>query len=88
MLFRSKVGHHGALGVVNKEMINYLNPKISLISVGENKFGHPSVFTLNVLKNTKVFRTDINNSIKIVVNKNGLSVYAFNCRNKKYKKVH
>ena len=82
-----KVGHHGALGVVNKEMIDYLNPKIALISVGENKFGHPSQVTLDVLKNTKILRTDVNNSIKIAVDKNGYSIYSFNTRKKKYKKL-
>lgn len=63
-----KVGHHGALGSINKNMITYLNPQISLISVGDNKFGHPSIYTLENLKNTKILRTDINNSIKIIVN--------------------
>ena len=79
-----KVGHHGALSVVNKEMINYLNPKISLISVGENKFGHPSIYTINVLKNTKILRTDVNNSVKFVINNKGVKIYKFNIRKKKY----
>ena len=79
-----KVGHHGALGVVNKEMINYLNPKISLISVGENKFGHPSIYTINVLKKTKILRPDVNNSVKFVINNKGVKIYKFNIRKKKY----
>ena len=82
-----KVGHHGALGVVNKEMVDYLNPKIALISVGENKFGHPSPVTLDVLKNTKILRTDINNSIKFIIDKNEYNTYSFNTRKKKYKKL-
>lgn len=82
-----KVGHHGALGVVNKNMIDYLNPKVAVISVGENKFGHPSPVTLDVLKKTKILRTDINNSIKIIVDKNEYSIYSFNSREKKYKKM-
>ena len=79
-----KVGHHGALGVVNKEMINYLNPKISLISVGENRFGHPAVYTLDTLKNTMILRTDINNSVKFTVNKQGYFIYTYNIKKKKY----
>ena len=68
-------------------MVDYLNPKIALISVGENKFGHPSPVTLDVLKNTKILRTDINNSIKFIVDKNGYNIYSFNTRKKKYKKL-
>ena len=79
-----KVGHHGALGVVNKEMINYLNPKISLISVGENKFGHPTTYTLNILKHTQILRTDINNSVKFVINNKNFQIYTFNIKKKKY----
>ena len=88
-----KAGHHGALGSINKDMANYLNPKITLISVGENKFGHPSVYTLNILKNTKILRTDIHNSIKFVVNKNGGKwgkagkVYNYDIKKKKYVKL-
>ena len=79
-----KVGHHGGLGVVNKDMMNYLNPQISLISVGENKFGHPNLLTLKALKNTKILRTDVNNAIKFVVNNKGLKIYSFNTRKKKF----
>ena len=79
-----KVGHHGALGSINKSLIQYLNPQISIISVGENKFGHPSIYTLNILKNTQIFRTDTNNSIKIVINKNNFKIYTFNSLKRKY----
>ncbi len=82
-----KVGHHGASKVVNEEMVKYLNPKISLISVGENKFGHPAVYTLEVLKNTRILRTDVDNSIKITVNDKGYAVYAYSIPKKRYSKV-
>ena len=83
-----KVGHHGALGVVNKEMLDYLNPKYSLISVGENKFGHPSMHTIGLLKDTKILRTDINNSIRFVVNKAGLQVLTYSINDRKYIRMH
>ena len=79
-----KVGHHGALGVVNQEMIDYLKPEYSLISVGENKFGHPARYTLEILKSTKILRTDINNSVKFVVNEKGYKAYTFNIKKKKF----
>ena len=45
-----KVGHHGAKNVINKDIMNYLNPKISLISVGYNTYGHPNNSTLSLFK--------------------------------------
>lgn len=79
-----KVGHHGALGVVNKSMIDYLNPKFTLISVGENRFGHPAEYTLKTLKNTKILRTDIDNSIKFVISKNGYKIFTYDTSRKRY----
>ena len=79
-----KVGHHGAAGVINKDMANYLNPKYSIVSTGENKFGHPSIYTLEILRNSNVLRTDLNNSIKIVVKEKEYKVYTYNPIKKKY----
>ena len=79
-----KVPHHGAIGSVNKEILQYINPKISLISVGENKFGHPSHYILELLKGTKIFRTDVNNSIKIVV-RNDFKILTYDIQKRKFK---
>ncbi len=79
-----KVGHHGAAGVINKELADYLNPEYSIVSTGENKFGHPSVYTLSTLRNTKILRTDINNSVKIIVNKKVRKVETYNNIKHKY----
>ena len=79
-----KVGHHGANGVVNRAMLNYLNPEMALISVGTNKFGHPSIRTLETLKGIKTLRTDINNSIRFVVNEKGYETFTFDSKKKKY----
>ncbi len=80
-----KVGHHGAPGVVDKQMADYLNPKYSIVSTGENKFGHPSVYTLSMLRNSKILRTDINNSVKIIVN-NDTQVYCYDSKKRQYSK--
>ena len=82
-----KVGHHGAAGVINKKMADYLKPKYSIISTGENKFGHPSIYTLELLQKSKILRTDINNSIKIIVKPDKYNVYTYNLKNKKYIKL-
>lgn len=80
-----KVGHHGALGVLNKEMLEGLRPKAALVSVGENKFGHPSIYTLALLKDVKVYRTDVCNSIRIVVNSKGYDIKTYDTHKKVYK---
>lgn len=70
-----KIAHHGSKTSSNIEFIKKVNPKISLIGVGENNtFGHPSNITIENLKNirSKIYRTDINGEITINVNKNGI----------------
>ncbi|MBR1776264.1 DNA internalization-related competence protein ComEC/Rec2 [bacterium] len=79
-----KVGHHGAPDVINKYWAKYLNPKYSIVSTGENKFGHPSMYTLETLRNSVILRTDINNSVKIVVKKNKIKVLTYNPIKRKY----
>lgn len=65
-----KVGHHGAKNVVNKHMLERLNPKFAIISTGFNTYGHPNGVTLNILDsyNIKTYRTDRHNAIKITQN--------------------
>ena len=82
-----KAPHHGAVGGVDSEIIKHLNPKYSVVSTGENQFGHPSLYTLSLLKNSKILRTDIENSIKFTVNSEGTSVQTYNIRARRYKKL-
>lgn len=66
-----KVAHHGSNSSSTREFINLVKPKIALIGVGkDNKYGHPSDETINLLKsiNCKIYRTDENGEITI---KNG-----------------
>ena len=79
-----KVPHHGAVGSVSKEIVEYLNPKYSLISVGENKFGHPSLYTLTLLNPSEILRTDINNAILIKVNKSKMKILTYDLKKKKW----
>ena len=79
-----KAPHHGAVGGVNKDIAAYLRPVYSIISTGENKFGHPSIYTLELLKNSEILRTDINNSIKFSVNEKGYKVLTYNIKRRKY----
>ena len=45
------------------------NPKIALIGVGKNNFGHPSDVVIERLerKGIKIYRTDLNGEIEIRV---------------------
>ena len=82
-----KVPHHGASGGINSELVKYLSPQYSIISVGENKFGHPDNLTLNLLKKSNILRTDINNSIKIEVKNDLYSIFTYNNRKRRYIKI-
>ena len=80
-----KVGHHGARGVVDKEIMNKLNPVASLISVGINKYGHPSPITIKHLESSKIVRTDKVNAIQIKFDNNDkYEVSNFNSKTKKF----
>lgn len=80
-----KVGHHGGPRVVDKKMLEHLDNKISLISTGINYFGHPNRGTLDILRNTKILRTDILNSIKITTDGFSYKIYSYDAHDKKYK---
>ncbi|MBQ8458980.1 DNA internalization-related competence protein ComEC/Rec2 [bacterium] len=79
-----KVGHHGGPHVVDDEMLNHLDNKISLISTGVNYFGHPNKGTLDVLRNTEILRTDLLNSIKISTDGQNYKIYSYDTHSKNY----
>ena len=74
-----KVGHHGSDTSSSTYFIDRISPKYSLISVGKNnKYGHPKNTVLDILSNSKIYRTDIDGSVKIIFNKNGYEIKTFN----------
>ncbi len=61
-----KVGHHGSNTSTSKELISAVKPTYSFISVGKNnRYGHPTKEVLDILSNSKIYRTDQNGSIQI-----------------------
>ena len=61
-----KVAHHGSSTSTTKSFLDSVKPKIAVISVGKNNsYGHPTKDTLNKLKESKVYRTDIDGNIVI-----------------------
>ena len=70
-----KVGHHGSKTSSSKEFINEINPRYSIISVGKkNRYGHPNKEVLENLKDSKIYRTDIDGSIMFKINNNKLMI--------------
>ena len=70
-----KVGHHGSKTSSSKRFIDCITPKISLISLGRgNIYGHPNEEVLENLNNSKIYRTDLDGSINIKINKSKVKV--------------
>jgi competence protein ComEC len=62
-----KVPHHGSSTSSTLEFIKKINPKVAVISVGKNNFGHPSLDVIERYEkeNIKIYRTDICGNIKV-----------------------
>ncbi len=68
-----KVGHHGSDTSSSKEFIDIMNPKFSIISVGKNnRYGHQNKEVLNNLEDSKIYRTDKQESIMFKIKNNKL----------------
>lgn len=64
-----KVAHHGSDNGLTSNFLKAISPELAVISVGkDNKYGHPGKNTLELLKNLKVLRTDLNGDIKLTSN--------------------
>ncbi|MEP7227110.1 MAG: hypothetical protein ABI785_07095, partial [Gemmatimonadales bacterium] len=63
-----KVGHHGSRGSTGDEWLDSLRPSAAVISVGRNKYGHPSSPTLARLRRhrVEVWRTDRDGPIAVM----------------------
>jgi len=55
-----KVGHHGSRDGTGRAFLDAVTPQVAVISVGENRYGHPAVRTIKHLEEERVdvFRTD------------------------------
>lgn len=73
-----KVGHHGSYTSTSTDFINVIKPKYSVISVGENNmYKHPNKSVLDILDNTKLFRTDVDGTIEVKISKKGYKVKTY-----------
>ena len=73
-----KLGHHGSKNSVNEKMAKLVSPKVSVVSVGENSYGHPSPKAISTLRGSRIYRTDLDNTVKIKTNGRNFDVYTYN----------
>lgn len=73
-----KVSHHGSKYSSTEEFLKEAKPKISIIEVGKNSYGHPTQEVLNRLSaiNSKIFRTDRDGTIKISTNNQKINIFS------------
>lgn len=72
-----KIGHHGSSSSTSDSFLKKINPKYAVISVGKNNvYGHPNKNTLlNLNKsNINIFRTDLQNNITFISDRNTITV--------------
>ena len=62
-----KIAHHGTKFGTSLKLLETVKPKIAIISVGENSYGHPSEEVLDRLDQEGIttYRTDISGTIEI-----------------------
>ncbi len=62
-----KVAHHGSKSSTDTAFLKMISPVVAIISVGKNRYGHPSKKVVKLLKERGilVFRTDIDGNIRI-----------------------
>ncbi len=62
-----KVGHHGSRGSTGDPWLGALHPRVAVISVGRNDYGHPALATVTRLSRSsvEVHRTDREGTITI-----------------------
>jgi competence protein ComEC len=71
-----KVPHHGSRFSVNRSFISKVSPEVSVIEVGENKYGHPAPKMLAALGDvgSVVYRTDLNGNVVVTSDGRGFTV--------------
>ena len=70
-----KVGHHGSKTSTSKEFVSKITPKYAIISVGKNnRYGHPNKEVLDNLKNTNIYRTDLDGTIIVKIKNKKLTI--------------
>jgi len=72
-----KVAHHGSRFSSSEEFLKSTSPKLAIIEVGKNSYGHPTADALNrlALIGAQIFRTDTDGTIKLVLDSQKINVF-------------
>ncbi|AZR73201.1 DNA internalization-related competence protein ComEC/Rec2 [Anoxybacter fermentans] len=64
-----KVGHHGSRNSTSYSFLKKVEPAFALISVGENRYGHPAQIILKRLQREgcQIWRTDKSGAIQVLI---------------------
>ena len=71
-----RISHHGSPYSTNHDIISAVSPKVSIISVGTNFYGHPSPKVIKRLEaaDSIVYRTDTDGAILVEMDEGGTSI--------------
>lgn len=71
-----KVAHHGSKYSSSEKFLINASPKIAVIEVGKNSYGHPTNEVLNKLAfvGAQIFRTDQDGMIKLIINHSQINI--------------
>ncbi|MDP1706859.1 MAG: MBL fold metallo-hydrolase [bacterium] len=72
-----KVAHHGSKNSSGADFLAKISPKLALIGVGKNSYGHPTPVALERLERVgaAVYRTDIDGTVKLVIDGKKIQVF-------------
>lgn len=71
-----KVAHHGSKFSSTANFLKAVRPKLAIIEVGKNSYGHPTKETLSRLNavGAKIYRTDQNGTVKLVIDGENIKI--------------
>ncbi len=72
-----KVAHHGSRFSSAASFLEAVKPKVAVIGVGKNSYGHPTAQVLERLANAgaQIFRTDLDGTVKLVIDGENIKVF-------------
>lgn len=72
-----KVAHHGSKFSSSENFLKEISPKIAVIEVGKNSYGHPTPDVLKRLASVgaQIFRTDKDGTIKLAINNGKINIF-------------
>lgn len=68
-----QIPHHGSKYGTDSNFLSLISPKLAVISVGKNKYGHPAPGVIKILRDLGIryLRTDEHGDIEVIIDKNG-----------------